>query len=446
MPSFPLPSSSGTIDLSSIKPSSTGTIALNTPLVDDRYKSDPYGYGRRDYDERSSRDRYPPPSTRYDDPYDRERRAVDPRERHGYPRDRSHSPPRRGMPDRDANEKTTDPMVIDQGYVGLVIGKGGDTLRRVESQSGARVQFTPESANRPGERLCNLIGTRRQTDSARRMIDEIIAENIALKGPLPSRKTAIATSYDNTRLLQEEATSPDRLLQIMVPDKTVGLIIGRGGENIKELQGKSGAKINIVPESQSVGGHRPINLLGEPQQTAKARELILQIVADDEAGIPISRKPPPEALGVGSRQEVVRVPQDSVGMIIGKGGETVREMQTTTQCSIKVSSQHDTEMREITLTGTNETIARAKAMIDEKVLQATAKNRYKFHVSKFRFNLIAEFPISLLVAAVEVDTLPTRRITANLMDRDNILKLIVSHPKITDSKPRPHLRPEQRQQ
>jgi hypothetical protein len=37
-------------------------------------------------------------------------------------------------------------MAIDTMHVGMVIGRGGDTLRRVERESGARVQFAPGEA------------------------------------------------------------------------------------------------------------------------------------------------------------------------------------------------------------------------------------------------------------------------------------------------------------
>lgn len=382
--SFPAPSSSGAIDLSQIRPTNSGSLSLDSRYDDHRRPVDPYARpdpysdpyaNRRMYDDRErSRDPYGAP--RYDDPYDRDPRRG-PAARHS--RDRSYSPPRRSASALDSNEKQTDPMMIDQGYVGLIIGKGGDTLRRVENTSGAKIQFLPESATPKGERLCNLIGTKRQTVEARRLIDEIVDENIALKGPIPGAKHQLRSSrrpephYDNTRLLQE-AGSPDRTMMIMVPDKTVGLIIGRGGDNIKDLQTKSKAKINIVPADQSINGQRPINLIGDREQMEEAKRLIYQIVADDEAGIPVSRKPGPEALGPGSRQEVLKVPQDAVGMIIGKGGENVRDMQTASACGIKVSSQNNLEYREITLTGTDATIAHAKHLINEKIEQSNERN------------------------------------------------------------------------
>jgi far upstream element-binding protein len=36
-----------------------------------------------------------------------------------------------------------DQLFIDTSHVGMVIGRGGETLRRIERESGARVQFSP---------------------------------------------------------------------------------------------------------------------------------------------------------------------------------------------------------------------------------------------------------------------------------------------------------------
>jgi KH domain len=38
-------------------------------------------------------------------------------------------------------------MPIDTIHVGMVIGRGGETLRRIERDSGARVQFAPGEAH-----------------------------------------------------------------------------------------------------------------------------------------------------------------------------------------------------------------------------------------------------------------------------------------------------------
>lgn len=178
-------------------------------------------------------------------------------------------------------------------------------------------------------------------------------------------------------------------MQIMVPDRTVGLIIGRGGETIRDLQERSGCHINIVGESKSVNGLRPVNLIGTREAAARAKDFIMEIVDSDSRGdTPATAKKmggggggPPRndhqrdmgmGGGAGGPDKVndsVYVPSDAVGMIIGKGGETIREMQNVTGCKINVaqSSGPGETQREIALIGSRDSIARAKVAIDEKV-------------------------------------------------------------------------------
>lgn len=70
-------------------------------------------------------------------------------------------------------------MNIESSLVGLIIGRGGETLRRVEQETGARVQFLTNGQDRDsgGERVCNIQGNRVQIAAARRAIETIIAEN-----------------------------------------------------------------------------------------------------------------------------------------------------------------------------------------------------------------------------------------------------------------------------
>ena len=117
--------------------------------------------------------------------------------------------------------------------------------------------------------------------------------------------------------------------QIMVPDRTVGLIIGRGGETIRDLQERSGCHVNIVGENKSVNGLRPVNLIGSATAAAKARELIMEIVDSDTRGNdgpPANQQQPnrrenfdPFSGGAGKINDSIMVPSDAVGMIIGKG-------------------------------------------------------------------------------------------------------------------------------
>jgi far upstream element-binding protein len=64
---------------------------------------------------------------------------------------------------------------------------------------------------------------------------------------------------------------------IKVPDKMVGLIIGRGGEQITRLQSESGCKIQMAPDSQGMPD-RVCSLSGTKEAINRAKELIMNIV------------------------------------------------------------------------------------------------------------------------------------------------------------------------
>src|SRR6201999_2344036 len=118
-------------------------------------------------------------------------------------------------------------------------------------------------------------------------------------------------------------------------------------ETIRDLQERSGCHINIVGANKSVNGLRPVNLIGSVQAASNAKDLIMEIVESDTRGPQGQNEPPSHTPAHGSRMntqdvqgkvsETIKVPSDAVGMIIGKGGETIKEMQNITDCKINVS-------------------------------------------------------------------------------------------------------------
>ncbi|KAI9875087.1 MAG: hypothetical protein M1823_007548, partial [Watsoniomyces obsoletus] len=153
-------------------------------------------------------------------------------------------------------------------------------------------------------------------------------------------------------------TSEGDSLQIMVPDRTVGLIIGRGGETIRDLQDRSGCHVNIVGENKSVNGFRPVNLIGSMSAQQYARDLIMEIVESDQKGISIKElRSRNREDSFDKINDSILVPGDSVGMIIGKGGETIKDMQNQTGCKINVSPASGRDIqREIGLIGSRNAI------------------------------------------------------------------------------------------
>merc|ERR1712142_136951 len=71
-------------------------------------------------------------------------------------------------------------------------------------------------------------------------------------------------------------------LTIFVPESVVGRIIGRGGESIKEIKRISNCRIDVDRGALTEGARRKITLKGFSEQTNMAKQLIDDIVRQDE--------------------------------------------------------------------------------------------------------------------------------------------------------------------
>ncbi|XP_042038818.1 far upstream element-binding protein 2-like [Salvia splendens] len=168
--------------------------------------------------------------------------------------------------------------------------------------------------------------------------------------------------------------------KIDIPNGKVGVIIGKGGETIKYLQQQSGAKIQITrdmdadPNSTS----RAVELMGTPDQIAKAEQLINDVLSEADAGgsgIVSRRLTGPQS---GAERFVMMIANNKVGLVIGKGGETIKSMQATTGARIQVIPLHlppgdMSKERTVQIDGTSEQIEAAKQMVEE----VTSENRMR---------------------------------------------------------------------
>ncbi|KAK9270080.1 hypothetical protein L1049_025654 [Liquidambar formosana] len=164
-------------------------------------------------------------------------------------------------------------MEVPNNKVGVLIGKAGDTIRYLQYNSGAKIQITrdadadPYSATRPVE----LIGSLENINKAEKLIKDVIAEADAGGSPsLVARGFATA-----------QAVGVAEQIQIQVPNEKVGLIIGRGGETIKSLQTRSGARIQLIPQHLPEGDEskeRTVRVTGDKKQIEMARELIKEVM------------------------------------------------------------------------------------------------------------------------------------------------------------------------
>lgn len=424
---LPTPTNYGNLDLSSIKPVSTGNVSLADAIAKAKGMAAERATARDSTRSvRRSRSRSPQRAgaNSYRDNYNpfRDERRDGQRGTNG--RERSVTPPMKSPPHASQPqmrtrsppfvpivlEDNTEIITVSSSSVGLIIGRGGENLRRVESQTGARVQFITGPEGSGPLRKCRLTGTKRERDDARQDIENIIKDHPTEQPAkqITPKPDAYVSAFYETETTQQNG---DKNIQMMVPDKTVGLIIGRGGETIRDIQERSGCHVNITSENKSINGLRPVNLIGSRQATDEARKLINDVVESDTRAGPQHQQPPqhnqyphyppphtpytpypvpapsygmpyPEPFAqppprqapydphAGSRAtDTITVPSEAVGMIIGKGGETIKEMQNVTGCKINVAPPaHGPDItREIGLIGSHNSIDQAKRAVWDKV-------------------------------------------------------------------------------
>lgn len=125
------------------------------------------------------------------------------------------------------------------------------------------------------------------------------------------------------------------MVKMLVPHRHAGALIGKGGENMKRLEGESGARIKLSQSSEFYPGtgERVLSARGEPEQVCEAFSMVLRTLdasnrsSSDDGGEPASQ---PVRLVI---------PERATGSLIGKGGENIRRLQEESNSRISVSSK-----------------------------------------------------------------------------------------------------------
>lgn len=253
-------------------------------------------------------------------------------------------------------------MIVPANKAGLIIGSHGDNLRRIEKQAQVKMQFDQNWAGNPDERKVVIVGLPEDIEEARRLIMEKIMEEP--RGGGRDGGPGGARTYDQ--------------VQYMVPAGKIGLIIGRGGETIKDIQDRSGARIYVSLEAKvdPETGEKPVSISGDPEAIRTAKTLINEILF----GVS-----PSGAGGLGGRPTlVIQIPDTSIGAVMGKRAENLKAIIAATGCRIFVDTKNapGTSMREVQFSGTPEACSYAAQMIQDRVRIHQETNGYVPSVSE----------------------------------------------------------------
>lgn len=326
--------------------------------------------------------------------------------------------PARETPSNTALENENKPMsylrfLISNAAAGCVIGKGGATISEFQAQSGARIQLSRNREYFPGttDRVIVLSGT----------TDEILeAFNLIL-----------SKIYSEAEDLESKANQ----VKLVVPHIVCGAIIGKGGATIRTFVEDSHATIKLSSPEQSAPGLRDrlVTITGTLNEQLCAVALITKKISQDANYVQYASTPslytgknlsgvhqhfhgpfngaptmtpysyratpynnyhtkgvmapymavhgptlqvqlPIVPASTPSTFTVMTVPDECIGVIVGRGGKTISDIQQISGVHIKISDRGDfvpgTTDRKVTITGSLECVYAAQQIIIQKINQS----------------------------------------------------------------------------
>jgi KH domain len=136
---------------------------------------------------------------------------------------------------------------IDSSTVGLLIGKGGQKIRGLMDQSGAKIWIDQESMEPHHPRTVYVSGAKTSVAVALNMIQEIVKDNQSKEGASFSNAVHGHTVGKISQLKNATTEEFNEFITAEIPCDSclVPLLIGSRGWNIKQIQDISGSKVDI---------------------------------------------------------------------------------------------------------------------------------------------------------------------------------------------------------
>lgn len=161
-------------------------------------------------------------------------------------------------------------LYIPNTAVGAIIGTKGGHIRNIIKFSGSSVKIAPAeegeeaaaaslpppASGEPAQRKVTVVGPPESQWKAQYLIFEKLREEGFMSG------------QDDVRLTVE----------ILVPAAQVGRIIGKGGQNVREMQRLTGAVIKLPEQGTAMGEETSVHIIGPFYSTQSAQRRIRAMV------------------------------------------------------------------------------------------------------------------------------------------------------------------------
>jgi len=144
---------------------------------------------------------------------------------------------------------------------------------------------------------------------------------------LKARQVAAMLSATLTNVSQPAAQGIG-MNMMMIPSNKVGMIIGKAGSRIREIENTTGVKLQLDSTGEP---DRKVWIQGNDENVARARAKIKEILESARYG----------GRGKQNPTKIVSIPSDKVGLLIGAGGSTIKRFSQEHSCHLKVVSEEE---------------------------------------------------------------------------------------------------------
>lgn len=210
-------------------------------------------------------------------------------------------------------------LEIPNHLVGYLIGKGGENIHKMQNQTGVHVLIAKESDMKPGETLRSVIlrGTEAGVAEAKRRVDDLVKEK--LMGVKTTKQVEQMDSYNF-------------VLKVPVPNDKVGVIIGKGGAIVKGIQERTNVLVHIPPgPDEDNKAIRTLSICGDTRESVDTAQMEIFVTLQQQQQQTIA---PVNAL-------YLVVPDDKVGVIIGRSGVTIKDIQSRYNVKVQIPQAAD---------------------------------------------------------------------------------------------------------
>lgn len=181
-----------------------------------------------------------------------------------------------------------------------------------------------------------------------------IAAQLAVKDAMPSYKRPAQDMIPPPDAKRRFSSFVDELT---ISGQYVGLVSGKNGETLKLIE--RGYNVEITLKSSEREGK--LLIAGDPKDVTQVKEVIQEIIKTGSIPLNLLSSDQSDSISI-------LIPGNKVGLIIGKGGETITALQTKSGAKIILDSQERTSNdKTVTIQGSPAAISKAKELIKEVI-------------------------------------------------------------------------------